>query len=155
MCVGLIIFTIQAVIESFILFDVVTDVNVTLQLYRDAKDDPRTFQTWFMWTCIFIAAPYLIAWSAVTQMAGRKLREKSDSFLWKILIVLFDVAPIGATMLFLNDIVHWAEAIVKPVWQIVTFGRPWIRNISFEELGYYKLRRVSEIFAESICQVTY
>jgi len=53
-------------------------------------------------------------------------------------------------LLFLNDMYHLIESVaVKPLYLLVT-GRNF-RIESYEELGYYKLRRMSEIFAETVC----
>merc|ERR1719491_1846026 len=66
--------------------------------------------------------------------------------------ILFDIAPIGIMFLLLLDLYHLIECLViKPIFYVMTCGLQ-IRTISYGELGYYKLRRVSEIFSEAIPQ---
>ncbi len=151
---GLIILVIQAVIEVIIFYDVITDMLVAAQaqLHKVAAKGNIYGEGLFVTCVIFIISPYFIAWSAITQASANKLKEYPDSIMWKILVVCYDIAPIGIALLLLNDIYHLIECFfIKPIFYIVTGGKQF-RNISFEELGYYKLRRVSEIFAESLPQ---
>ena len=93
-------------------------------------------------------APYFIAWSV---LFGFFQRNYEDKFV-RALMKLFTFTPIGILLLLINDVYHLIECVfLKPIHFIATCGRK-LRSESFEEIGYYKFRRVSEIFSESVCQ---
>ena len=113
--------------------------------------------------------------SKLQQVEGKFIR-----YLWKMAFILFNIAPIGIFTLFIGDIIHLIEYFIfRPIAYLSSClsccnGRDndnndindinidkektinnsccKLRTISFEELGYWKLRRVSEIFAETIPQ---
>lgn len=160
LCLGLIILIIQAVIEGIIFFDIITDAAVALQLLRCAENSDGTHskdeiimgRMLFMLSCAIIAAPYIIAWTSMAAFNLKKLQQNRGHCGILIYVVLFSICPFGVAFLFLNDLYHLAECIaIKPLYYLLTFGKQF-RTISYDELGYYKLRRVSEIFSEAIPQ---
>ena len=67
-------------------------------------------------------------------------------------VILFAIAPIGVCMLVLLDVyLLFEDFIVKPV--VLCCTKRILREESHAEKGYKKLRRVSEVVAETICQV--
>ena len=137
-----IILVVQALIEFVIFLDVILDLVVIFDLYASEH------HIWFMLSCTLLLAPYFIAWSALFGFLSKNYRSQS----YECLTILFTLTPIGIVMLMLNDIYHVIECVLlKPIYFVATCGRK-LRSESFEELGYYKLRRVSEIFSESMLQ---
>ena len=172
---GLLITIIQAVIEFIIFFDVVTDVIVVIQLSQISSS--LLLSLFFTFSVIFLVSPYMIGWVSTTQWMLRRIqkrklekhkkrkfvekfveRGKCNRYLWKSAFILFNIAPIGILSLFIGDIIHLLEyVILRPIAYLVSCLSICnkckyckLRTISFEELGYWKLRRVSEIFAETI-----
>lgn len=85
-------------------------------------------------------------------MNAKKLKQNPDSILQIIGCILFNIAPLGIAFLVVVDIYHWFECVfIKPMFYVFTCGKQ-IRTISYGELGYYKMRRVAEIFAEAMPQ---
>eukprot|EP01084_Bolivina_argentea_P203366 347360_1 len=160
----LLIILIQAVIEVVIFTDIITDIIVILQLYKVSITVGKSATLFFMISVICLMAPYLIAWVATTQWMVRKVHKlliasKLDKipFFWKTCTVLFSIAPIGMFVLLIGDILHVLEySIFRPLIYMLSLCINnkilSLRVVSFEELGYWKLRRVSEIFAESLPQ---
>ena len=143
---GLIILIIQAVIESIILFDVYSDVRLALEIGKSGRN------VLFMISAAFICAPYIIAWTAAAAMNAKKLKQNRRNICFIVGCMLFNIAPIGIGFLLVVDVYHWIECVfIKPIFYVATCGKQ-IRTISYGELGYYKLRRVSEIFAEAMPQ---
>eukprot|EP01084_Bolivina_argentea_P143264 251637_1 len=139
---NLIILIIQAAIEIIIFLDIILDLIVIIDLYNSP------YQFTFAMSCGILIAPYFIAWSALFQFVQRNYEDKK----YRCFTILFTFSPIGLFMLMVNDIYHVIECVfLKPIYFIITCGRK-LRSESFEELGYYKLRRVSEIFSESVLQ---
>jgi len=66
-------------------------------------------------------------------------------------VIMFAIAPIGVCMLVMVDIyLFFEDLLIKPVY-LWLFKSP-LRTESHTEKGYKKLRRVSEVVAETICQ---
>eukprot|EP01084_Bolivina_argentea_P093975 168968_1 len=66
-------------------------------------------------------------------------------------VILFAIAPIGVMFLVLMDIyLLFEDFVIKPVW--LCCSKHILREESHAERGYKKLRRVSEVVAETICQ---
>ena len=111
----------------------------------------------FAMAMAFISSPYLIAWTVLSQWSSRQLTQAREGFsitkLAKIIFILiFDIAPFGIIIILAHDVYHLIECVViKPLYYLVTLGKDF-RMISYEELGYYKLRRVAEIFSEALPQ---
>ena len=153
---GLIILGIQGIIEIFIFIDFISDLLVALQLgagIQNGKISPFTFAM----AMAFISSPYLIAWTVLSQYSSRQLTQARKAFCLKkwikvLFILIFDIAPIGILIIIAHDVYHLIECVViKPLYYLVTLGKDF-RMISYEELGYYKLRRVAEIFSEALPQ---
>eukprot|EP01083_Nonionella_stella_P010271 29316_1 len=143
---GLIILGIQLVIETIILFDVYSDGKLAYEVFESGQ------AMMFMVSASFIAAPYVIAWTAAASMNAKKLKQNRKNICQIIGCMLFNIAPLGIAFLFAVDLYHWFECVfIKPIFYLATCGKQ-IRTISYGELGYYKLRRVSEVFAEAIPQ---
>ena len=162
----------------------------------------------FMLTCVFMLAPYYIAWAAAfgylqkramestankaessqqqngktatmnatdaSDMADIKIKDADDDDessesddadngkekrkgsapdkKIQIGVILFAIAPIGVMFLLLLDIYLLMEDfIIKPI--VLCCSKRILREESHAEKGYKKLRRVSEVVAETICQV--
>ncbi len=70
----------------------------------------------------------------------------------QIFVILFAIAPIGVCFLVLLDVYLLMEDfIIKPIY--LCCSKSILREESHAEKGYKKLRRVSEVVAETICQV--
>eukprot|EP01083_Nonionella_stella_P083398 230608_1 len=139
---NLIILFIQAGIEIVIFLDIVLDIIVILDLYDSSWTGTFTF------ACILLLSPYFIAWSVLFKF----IEKNHDDRRYRLFTFLFTISPIGLLILVINDVYHVLECVfLKPIHFIVTCGRK-LRSESFEELGYYKFRRVSEIFCESVMQ---
>ena len=150
---GLIILIIQAAIEVLAIFDLYTDVVVMLQL-RESKN-PILFGI----SAGFIAAPFVIAWTVGSHIVllryEKAHRRHRWQRLWTIFIALYDVAPVGIVMIFMFEVYHWIETIIViPVFWTITGGLRH-RKQGYQELGYYKLRKVSEVFAETLPQAVF
>jgi len=77
------------------------------------------------------------------------------------------VLPIGGLIMVLFDIIHLIEYVfILPIQFLIgevlcrkclyyKFKCCKRRRISFEEIGYFKLRRVAEVFAETIFSIYY
>ena len=144
------------IVEGIIFFDIITDLVVASALYR-ANYIPA-----FVLSMILIITPYFIAWASVwtlidkkREQIGKEGNEKHilfrNRFRYELFRGLFSVAPIGVIMLLLFDCWNVFEFIVvRPLW----FGgtQKLFRADTFEELGYRKLRRVSEVCSETIFQ---
>eukprot|EP01084_Bolivina_argentea_P239662 402776_1 len=147
---GLIAMIVAAVIEGLVMFDIYTDIIVTMQLKQ--SNNPLLFAI----SSALIAAPFVIAWSVASQTILNKYEKAHrlhvNSKSWSLFIFFYDIAPIGIIMILLFEIYHWFETIIIiPIYWLCTLGKRH-RNISYQELGYYKLRKVSEVFAESLPQ---
>jgi len=151
---GLIILIIQAVIEGIILWDVIADMMVADDIIGAVETHPeeaRLARGLYTLSCSFIVAPYVIAWTSLAAFNMKKLRQNRNHPGWITFVLLFSVCPFGILFLLLNDIYHFTECVIKPIFWLLTLGKE-LRTISYDELGYYKLRRVSEIFSEAIPQ---
>eukprot|EP01083_Nonionella_stella_P016819 46952_1 len=191
----------QFLAEVVIFADLLTDIAVAITLSAAQEN-------WlFMLTCVFMLAPYYIAWAAAfgylqkramestasneqddgstvaktsdpgdaSDMAGVKIKDDDDekgrsddvdatdeepkkSFKGsspdkkiQIGVILFAIAPIGVCFLVLMDVYLLLEDfIIKPVY--LCLSKEILREESHAEKGYKKLRRVSEVVAETICQ---
>jgi len=194
----------QFLAEVVIFADLATDILVAYELGRNDKN-------WlFMLTCVFMLAPYYIAWAAAfgylqkramestannefssngvnngrTETAiedherglddvinkdetlqiemdakeqdseeaeKEKARSSSPDKKIQIGVILFAIAPIGVLFLVFLDIYLLLEdLLIKPVY--LCCSKSILREESHAERGYKKLRRVSEVVAETICQ---
>ena len=83
---------------------------------------------------------------------GAKKKGSSPDKKIQIGVILFAIAPIGVCFLVLLDVyLLFEDFIVKPV--VLCCTKRILRDESHAEKGYKKLRRVSEVVAETICQV--
>ena len=158
----------------------------------------------FMLTCVFMLAPYYIAWAAAfgylqkramestasnefgdESQSGRTnatdasdfadIKTKSEANIVEvdddsgdakkgkrkgsspdkkiqIGVILFAIAPIGVLFLVMLDVyLLFEDFIIKPI--VLCCTKRILREESHAEKGYKKLRRVSEVVAETICQV--
>ncbi len=109
MYIGLIISIIQLVIETIILFDVYSDCRLAYEIFE--SDRPVLF----MISSAFIAAPYVIAWTAASAMNAKKLKQRQSNLCQILGCMLFNIAPIGILFLLIVDIYHWIECVfIKP-----------------------------------------
>ena len=100
---------------------------------------------------VLIFSPYFIAWSAVFQLLDKKRELWAHLTKYKVFISLFSIAPIGVLFLMMFDVYNAFECvIIRPVYWL--FTQKLFRTETFEEQGYKKLRRVSEVCAESLFQ---
>ena len=141
-----IIFT--GIVEGVIFFDLVTDIIVLSDL---AKANAVFL---FGLSGVLIFAPYFIAWTSIFVLFDKKKEiwnRKKKYFKGKVLPALFALSPIGVLVLIAFDVWTVIEFIViRPIFFL--FRCKLIRTDSFEELGYRKLRRVSEVCSETIFQ---
>eukprot|EP01083_Nonionella_stella_P243612 848697_1 len=155
---GLAIVLIQAGIECVIFFDIITDVIVVVQLSR--INNSFVLSLFFTFSMVFVLSPYVIGWVSILQFMLRhfykQLQESKKFKTANILFILFNILPFGVMSLIVGDVFHLLEyLIVRPIAYLSQMCGKWkleLRTISFEELGYWKLRRVSEIYAETIPQ---
>ena len=92
----------------------------------------------FTWSAIFVISPYVIAWTACSSINAKQQKKYQEG-----------KSMIGC-MLF--NIYHWLECVfIKPWYFLFTCGKE-TRTVSYGELGYYKMRRVSEIISETLPQ---
>eukprot|EP01083_Nonionella_stella_P087505 243497_1 len=139
-------------LECFVVIDIYFDVQVAIELYKAHQP------IWFSIACVLITAPYYVAWAVMFQFIRNKVflssfkNKKCRQFMYQgVLFPVFLFSPLGLAILILYDFYHTFEcAILKPLWFGCT-GRK-LRTESYHEQGYKKLRSVSEIFAETICQ---
>eukprot|EP01084_Bolivina_argentea_P082252 148925_1 len=138
---------IQAIlIESCIIFFIFVDVALSLELLNSGRP------ILFMVSINFIFIQYIIPWRAASRMTLKKSKMYQHNRYVIIGSRLFHILPIGIFVLIILDIYHWFECtLIKPVYSIYTGGTTW-RNISHDELGYWKVKRVSKIFTEAIPQ---
>merc|ERR1712228_320936 len=112
---GLIILIIQAVVEVIILYDVVSDIRLAVELFNEG------WYFTFMVSWLFINAPYVIAWTAASSMNAKKLKQNDNNILQIIGCMLFNIAPIGILFLLLVDIYHLIECVaIKPIFYLIT-----------------------------------
>jgi len=149
---GLIILIIQAVIEVVIIFDVFTDLVVVKEIWEAPPGHERLVLILVTISSALIVAPYVIAWTSLAGFNIKKLKQNRNHPGWIVYVLIFSICPFGVAFLLITDIYHVIECVaIKPLWYLLTFGKEF-RTISYDELGYYKLRRVSEIFSEAMPQ---
>eukprot|EP01083_Nonionella_stella_P286699 975720_1 len=85
---GLIVLIIQAVIEVIIIFDVYSDVRLAMEIFNSGQN------ILFMISSAFIAAPYVIAWTAASAMNAKKLKQRQNNICQIIGCMLFNIAPV-------------------------------------------------------------
>lgn len=142
-------------VEGIIFFDIITDVLVAGGL-GDAG-----LQGAFAFSAALIITPYFIAWSSVWGLIEKK-REQINKpgnkhIIWgnarryRIFVTLFSFAPFGVILLMLFDCwIVFEFIIIRPIYFLFRFKL--FRTDTFEELGYRKLRRVSEVCSETLFQ---
>jgi len=194
----------QFLAEVVVFLDLISDIGVA---YTLSKAD----ENWlFMLTCVFMLAPYYIAWAAAfgylqkmamestAQNEGTMKIKKDDPAIdasdmadvktadtdleneddgrvatvdeggntidkktpskgpapdkkIQILVIAFAIAPIGVMILVLLDVYLLLEDfVIKPIY--LCCFKEVMRAESHAEKGYKRLRRVSEVVAETICQ---
>eukprot|EP01084_Bolivina_argentea_P239663 402777_1 len=148
---GLVGLIFSAVIEVLTIIDLTTDIIVTSQLAYN----PILFGI----SSGLVAAPFVIAWTVAGHTILSKYekahRKKRNRRFWSVILALYDVAPIGILMVFIYEVLHWIEFIlIAPIYFFFTGGRTY-RTVGYQEKGYYKLRKVSEVFAESLPQAIF
>lgn len=100
---------------------------------------------------ILIFSPYFIAWSAVFGLLDKNRERWGHLAKYKIFLSIFSIAPLGVIFLMLFDAYNAFECvIIRPVYWL--FTQKLFRTETFDEQGYKKLRRVSEVCAESLFQ---
>ena len=138
---------ITGIVEGIIFFDIITDLVVALALYRE------NYISAFVLSMILIITPHFIAWASVWSLIDKKRDAEKhiifrNKFRYELFLGLFGIAPVGVFLLLLFDIWNVFQFIVvRPLW----FGgtQKLFRADTFEELGYRKLRRVSEVCSET------
>eukprot|EP01083_Nonionella_stella_P021384 59325_1 len=146
-------------VEGIIFFDLVTDVMVAGGLQSS-----RGMQSFFVISSVLIITPYFIAWSSVWGLIEKKREvvnaennNKSSHIIfgskrrYRIFVSLFSFAPCGVILLILFDLwIVFEFIVIRPIYFLLRFRL--FRTDTFEELGYRKLRRVSEVCSESLFQ---
>ena len=142
--------------RGLVLFDVYTDLIVALSLYRGAE------RIWFMLSCLFIAMPFVLVWSASLRFIQNflfKLYEakKESAHLtlmeWavNVVLILYMFPPLGAMIIALYE-VYW---VLSDVWlgcKAFVYGTGLVEAEDRQTKAMKSYRRAIEIFAESIPQ---
>ena len=143
-------------VEGIIFFDIITDILVAGALASAG------YQGAFALSTILIITPYFIAWSSLWVLFDKKReqvnkKENNNHIIFKnkrrysIFVTLFSFAPFGVMILILFDCWIVFEFIfIRPLYFCCRFKL--FRSDTFEELGYRKLRRVSEVCSETLFQ---
>ena len=135
----------MAVKEGFVYADLVTDIIVAVELLNDNRVEL------FVVMSILIFSPYYAAWSSSFHFLDKQREFWGDLTKYKIFLTLFSITPIGVLFLLLFDTHIAIECcIIRPLYWLLT--QKLLRNDTFEESGYKKLRRVSELCTEKVFQ---
>ena len=129
------------------MLDIYTDVRLAMEIEKSGR------YLLFMISASLICAPYIIVWCAASAMNAVKLNQNRDNKWFAIGSMLFNIAPIGILVLFIFDICMWIEYVsIRPFYHIFTGGRAF-RNVSYNEMGYQKLKSAAQIYSESLPQL--
>eukprot|EP01083_Nonionella_stella_P241206 842487_1 len=144
--------------RALVIFDMYTDVIVALGLYKGEH------KIWFMLSCLFIAFPFVLVWSASLRFLQNDLQvlysnlkarnAKGTGLIHGILNLMMFVyifPPIGAVFIALYE-VYWIISDIFNGFKSFIFGTGLIVAEDQRTKAMKSYRRAIEIFSESVPQ---
>eukprot|EP01084_Bolivina_argentea_P170283 295075_1 len=136
-----------------VVLDMYTDSVVAFELYKGNE------RIWFMLSCLFITAPFILVWSAslrfiqlyVSKLFFEKNNKSSLQWLVNICLMIYIFPPIGSICIALAEL-FWVIADLFYGIKAFVLGTGLINTAKTEIQAIKSYRRAVEVFAESVPQ---
>ena len=138
-----------------VIFDMYTDILVAYALYKGSE------RIWFMLSCLFLAFPFVLVWSAslrfIDDWMQKKLFGRLDGntccakTMGNMFLIIYMFPPIGSILVAFYE-VYWVLTDVWRCFKAFIFGSITIEAQDRQSNAFKNYRKAIEIFAESLPQ---
>ena len=129
--------------RGLVVFDMYTDALIAYELYLASE------RIWFMVSCLFIAFPFVLVWSASLRFIQKYLRDADESSYVGWLLVIYMFPPVGSILIVFYE-VYWVFKDIVFGLKAFFFGTGLVKAADRESGAMASYRKAIEVFAESM-----
>ena len=143
--------TYQIGTRGLVIFDMYTDIKVAWALYKGNE------KAWFMLSCLFIALPFVLVWSASLRFIQAYLEKLfykiynkwAFKMLINIMLIAYMFPPVGSLVIAAYEVI-WLGSDIYYGFKAFMFGTGLVEANDRQTKAMKTYRKAIEIFAESL-----